>query len=514
MRAAASSQTQIRMQGVDLAIQGRRFFRRLHWEVRAGETWAIVGSNGAGKTLLASLLAGETAPDRGTVEVLNSGDAAADPRSVVEVVSFEDQETLLVSTQAYHQVRWHGSDDAERQTVSDFLSRQEVLGLNPYEVLPPAARFAGFQQTRRRVMRDLGLEPLRRRAISRLSNGEMRRALIARALLRAPLWLVLDDPFTGMDPDRRGELSAHLDGLVGRGQRVLFVARRREDLPACVSHLLCLHAGRVVEQGPRSTLERAGTIARTILGTAVPRATRIVDRAQAQRRRPGRVVVQFSKVNIRYGRSWILRDVDWTIRAGEHWAVLGPNGAGKTTLLSLLLGDNPQVYGNEIRLFGRQLGRNLSLWELRRRIAVVSLEIQAHYPGNETGRDVVCSGWFDTLGLFGSISRAQRRQVDEQLESLGLRALSDRSYGELSAGEQRMLLLARALIKRPRLLVLDEPCTGLDAANRKRFLRVLERAAATGRTQLVVVTHHPEDIPACVEHVLRLRAGRAAADRR
>jgi molybdate transport system ATP-binding protein len=217
-----------------------------------------------------------------------------------------------------------------------------------------------------------------------------------------------------------------------------------------------------------------------------------------------------NNVNVQYGQVRLLHEVSWTIRSGEHWAVLGPNGSGKTTLLSLLLGDNLQVYANDIVHFGKRLGENLSLWNLRKQLALISPDLQVHYPHENTGWEVVASGLADSIGLYERVGARRRQKVDAALVSLGLASLSNQCFGQLSAGEQRLLLLARALVKNPRLLILDEPCQGLDTGNRRKLLQAVQAIGGTGETGLIFVTHYPEEIPRCTTHLLELRRGRVA----
>ena len=243
---------------------------------------------------------------------------------------------------------------------------------------------------------------------------------------------------------------------------------------------------------------------------------------------------------MRYGGTVVLDRLTWTVRRGERWAVLGPNGSGKTTLLELICGDHPQVYANDVRLFGRRRaaedgepggpsegiapegspsegGGLIDLWEVRRRIGAVSQRLQAAYlpAAPLTCREVILSGFFDSVGLFRRPDAAQRAAAGEWIGRLGLEPLAERPYARLSYGERRRVLIARALVKSPELLVLDEPCEGLDEGNRAAVLELVERAA--GRpgvgfpdgVGLLFVTHRPEELPRCLTHVLRLQGGPA-----
>ncbi len=209
-------------------------------------------------------------------------------------------------------------------------------------------------------------------------------------------------------------------------------------------------------------------------------------------------------VTVKYGAVTILRNINWTIRAGESWALLGPNGSGKTTLLSLILSDRPQAYANDITVFGRKIGDGESVWELKKRIGWVSPELHVHFQDSFTCLETVESGFRDTIGLYQKVPPAQRREAARWLKRFGLGAFAHASLFELSAGLQRTVLLARALVKRPALLILDEPCQGLDEAHRSLFLRMLDSLIRTGKETAIYVTHQEQEIPSSIRRVLRL----------
>jgi len=217
-------------------------------------------------------------------------------------------------------------------------------------------------------------------------------------------------------------------------------------------------------------------------------------------------VIRMRNVSVTYGQARILDRVSWTVRAGERWALLGPNGAGKTTLLSLVLGDHPQAYANEIALFGRQRGTGESIWEIKARQGWVSPELQIHFPRSMSSLDVVCSGYFDSIGLFRRPTPNQVERARAWLGALGVPAVTA-SFGNLSAGQQRLVLLARALVKRAPLLVLDEPLQGLDGVYRKKMLELIDRLCAHSSLTLIYVSHYSDEIPLSVTRSLWLERG-------
>ena len=212
-------------------------------------------------------------------------------------------------------------------------------------------------------------------------------------------------------------------------------------------------------------------------------------------------------VSVSYNGTPVLHQVNWTVRENEHWALLGPNGAGKTTLLSLILADNPQAYANDITLFGWRRGSGESIWEIKRNIGWVAPELQLYYPRHATCLDVACSGWYDSVGLYRECTSHQREIAVAWLERFGLAERAGTVIDQLSEGEQRLALLARALVKSPVLLVLDEPCQGLDAGNRDRVLQAIAEAGVQPNTSMIYVTHRADELPQNITHVLRLSEG-------
>jgi molybdate transport system ATP-binding protein len=195
------------------------------------------------------------------------------------------------------------------------------------------------------------------------------------------------------------------------------------------------------------------------------------------------------------------------VRENEQWALLGPNGAGKTTLLSLILADNPQAYANDITLFGKRRGTGESIWEIKQNIGWVAPELQLYYPRDATCIDVACSGWFDSIGLYRECSGEQRAAAEKWLGEFGMTECADIAFEKISEGEQRLALLARAMVKEPGLLVLDEPCQGLDAENRDRVLQAVDGLSQRSGASMIYVTHRADELPQSITHVLRLNEG-------
>jgi molybdate transport system ATP-binding protein len=456
---------------------GRHLFARTSWSIHAGEHWAIVGPNGSGKTTLAKALWDAASVVEGSISWPLAGARA------VRHVTFEDRARRIARYSRYLQGRYESIEDGNAPTAAQELAAACAT-----------AAPGGFLN-RSRILRSLGLDPVMDREVSRLSNGEACKLLLAEALLARPRLLVLEEPMQGLDRRSRCRLSRLLARAARAGMTIVVVTSRGCDVPRFIGRVLRVRAGEIVSGGPRTRARQPAA--------ATPAAAPAVSSAQAPARagpQPRPAIVELRNVTVRHGAAIVLRGVNWRIREGESWALVGPNGSGKTTLLSLVLADNPQAYANDVRLFGHPRGDGQSIWEVKAMVGHVSPEAQALLDGRLSVRQTVLDGPGGEAAL-------------RQLPALGLAGSEERSVASLSDGEKRLVLIARAMAENPRgnlrLLVLDEPCQGLDEEHRRAVLAAVEHLGRQGSVSLVYVTHEPREIPACVTRLLALRRGRA-----
>ncbi len=477
----------ISIENVTVRVRDRFLLPGTTWEIRAGESWAILGPNGAGKSSLARVLMDDVPTTAGRV-IRHHPDAARDR---IGWVSPELQEWLL----GLEENRVEEGGCAGRDGTPETAGETILSGL-------PAGR--GGRLRYKRLIKRLGIEYLQDRPMRSLSTGELRKVLIARALIKSPRLLVLDEPFGGIDAASREELSALLGELMAEGVQLVLVSHRAGEIPPGIRRILCVKDGRVVLQGEREAVLSEWT---SMMAEDEEPAPSLPRQDLRQPDAP-EILVEMKGVRVRFGDVTILDGLDWTVRRGENWAVVGPNGAGKTTLLSLITGDNLQGYANEISLFGVPKGSGETLWDIREKIGVVSSELQVRYRRGILVRDVVASGLFDSIGLFRRLSERNRRNVEDWMDQLGILPMAERPFDGLSYGERRMTLIARAMVKSPLLLILDEPCQGLDRTNRHRMLKLIDRIGSSTDTRIIYVSHYEEEIPSCINRVLRLgRAG-------
>lgn len=464
----------VRLENVALRAGTRRILRGTSWTIRPGEQWLVWGPNGSGKTTLAGAVTG----DIPVVEGRRRFSFSPEKRPVAARVSF-DEHTLIVA----------------REDIRD-LSR--AFAGDPDSQLTPGQLIASLvpQDKAETLLARTGIAHLADQPVRTLSTGEMRRLLIARAMAREPELLILDEPFDGLDEASRNHFAEMINGLMASGVQVVLITHRRSEILPGITHVIALAHGRVVFKGPVSTWGAStpvGADARDARSVEV--SFRPVDAEE---------ILRLERVTVRFGPRVVFRNLDWTVRLGENWAVTGPNGAGKTTLVGLLTGDHPQAYANRIHLFGRRRGTGETIWEIKSRIGIVSPDLQVRYRRKQSGNDVVVSGFFDSIGLYRRVSEAQRLEANQWLERLGIQRLAERRFDRLSTGEKRMVLFARAMVKKPDLLILDEPCQGLDTDNRRQVLETIDRIAASSLTSLIYVTHHRDERPRCITHELAL----------
>ena len=497
---------------VTLRVGRAILFEHASWTLATGQHWAIIGANGSGKSTLANALFRKVAAVRGRILFFFNGPHR--PRSYFdrgEVVRVSPEDHSGLAPGGYHQARWQSIERDSSPTVSDLLTGKSIEHISSFQVGPTRVNKEIYRARRERAVNLLGIDYLLDRRLLHLSNGEARKLLIARALMQSPKLLILDDPFCGLDNASRRSLGRVIDDLLAaQSPQILLVAPRLDEISPAITHVLCVAKGRIVDRGPRDETLRT-PFARELSEPRKQLPSPPLLRVPSSPRNSTPVhspLIEMQDVSVSYGGVDILRNISWTVRRGEHWALLGPNGAGKSSLLSLILADNPQSYVNRITLFGRRRGTGESIWEIKRQIGWISPELQLYYQRASACHRVVCSGFFDSVGLYRTCTPEQADLATEWMDTLGIAALTERPFGAVSVGQQRLVLLARALVKNPALLLLDEPCQGLDAPHRAHLIHLLDQLCRQTPVQLIYVTHHFDEKPAAITHVLELDEGR------
>ena len=421
--------------------------------LRPGEPVALVGPNGSGKSRLAQAWAS---------------------RCGARYITFRDSYGSYGDRNFFMQQRWNlFTLEGDPPTTGERLAEEVASAADPAAARQRLDQLTGL----------FSLQPLLDKPLVTLSSGELRKFQLTRALLGGPAALSIDNPYIGLDPPTRALLTSLLERLSASTALVLVLSRVSE-IPSFITHVIPVENGTFGEKTERQAY----------LDEVLPPA-----------------VIRMRGVTIRYGERVILDHLDWTVRQGEHWALTGANGSGKSTLLSLICADNPMAYACDIELFGRPRGSGESIWDIKRNIGFVSPELHRAFQVDAPALDIVTSGLFDTEGLFIRPTEEQRGKARRWMAAFGIEDLAGRPFLRLSSGEQRLCLVARAFVKDPPLYILDEPLHGLDEAQRLRVKGLLDRyCAAPGKT-LLMVTHCPEEYPACIDHSLTLAPSHAAA---
>jgi molybdate transport system ATP-binding protein len=477
----------ITLDGISLRMGGTMLLPGTSWEIREGENWAILGSNGSGKSALARAIKGDIPYVRG--KLIRHDPEAAGIR--IGYVAFELQEEILIREDRHEEARFFGGNKGHALTAGEML-----LGDDENQAV--------FD----RLVKLLGLHPLLEHGLRTLSNGEFRKILIARALLRSPKLLILDDPFAGLDVGSRELLVKTVTDLMNHGTQMILVTQRIEEVIAGISHVLLIKDGRVAQTGRRCdviTPEQMKSFQSVKPALEKSLAALPLPKERTATESTTDLLVEMKHITVAYGDLVVFKSLDWTVRRGENWAVVGPNGSGKTTLLGMITGDNLQAYANEVYLFGKKRGEGESIWDIRRRLGVVSPELQLQYRHPIPAREVILSGFFDSIGLYRTATQAQSALADQWLEFLGIKDRAERPFNRLSYGEKRLILIARAMVKLPELLILDEPCQGLDRSNRGMVLALMQSIGNGGSTSLIYITHHQEELIPCIKHILKLQ---------
>jgi len=467
------------------------------------ERWAIVGPSDSGKGLLLAGLAGKLCLAAGRLRhpFLEGDSRFADsvygvlPPGSIAIASMNQHRQLLLARE-FHQLRWHGSFTAGTAAVRDYLERGQVEQRNPFAVTDREGT-QRFERARQREIDRFDLTPLLDRPLVALSNGELHRLVLARALMLDPGLLLIGEPFAGLDSSSRGALLEVLEVLHAERTGVVLATTRLADLPEGISHMVEVQEHRIVYAGPRRYEIGPGLLRRTTTAVRAP--------APAP---DGPPLVEFRDVTVQQGAVVLLDHVTFAINHGEHCALVGANGSGKSTLLSLILADNPQVFANHVRVCGRQLGPGCAIWDVKALLGWVSPELDAHYPADASALDAVLSGFSSSLGVYAPPTQEQQAASCDWLARLGLEMIRDRHFSSLATCERRLVLLARAAVHRPALLMFDEPCQGLDQAGRERLLAAIEATALALGAGMIFVTHDLSEIPATVSKLLVLQAGR------
>ncbi|WED23316.1 ATP-binding cassette domain-containing protein [Vibrio sp. JC009] len=436
------------------------------WKIEEKESWGVFNTDGDIGSLLGDLLCNERLPESGEIET--------DDLTVAQVSLVEQQRLLEIEL---------ANDD------TDFMDRIDT-GTTVYSLL---FDFCNDELLTETLLIDLNLEHLRDSGFRELSTGETRRLMLAKALCKRPMLLVLDEPYAGLDIAHRKSLAEYLERISAFTQMIVIVSRE-EDMPGWINKVALFNKGKLEATMSKSSWDGHPVISQ-IKAQSLEQSQQMLEliRNHKHQARFDNPVFQLTNGRVAYTEKTIFTDVNWRINNNEHWQIRGPNGCGKSTLLGLIFGDHPQCYSNDIQIFGRQRGSGETIWDIKKNIGMVSSALHLQYRVNCSALEVILSGFYDSIGLYEKPSKSEIQLAKEWLEILHMSQFTNTSFRQLEYGQQRLLLIARAIVKRPTLLILDEPYQGLDFLGRRLVKNTLELIAREHLNQLLYVSHYEDD---------------------
>ena len=491
----------------------------INWTFNTGEAWLVIGANGSGKANFLKALAGELKiiPDSKFADSLYSNFFEQN----IEIVSLEKAASLIEEERQNDESEFvEGGVDIGR-TGRIFLAEAICKRkLKRGEPLPDEAlRLETFPQ-----IKLCGIEKILDRGLKYMSTGEIRRTLLARSLLSGKKLLILSDPFAGLDAESRKILLEFFNTVANKQlkdddysdfPRIILGMERYHEIPAAINNVLEFSENKIsfcgskndyekILQNRNQQNEKTRQKDRQEFENSVEKIKQETFVLHTVQENQKETLVEMNNVNVGWGDNRVLIDLNWKLNQGEHWLIRGPNGSGKTTFLELITGDNMQVFSNDIKLFGKRRGSGETIWDIKRKLGIVSYRLHVEYRmvGATTLENVIISGFRDSIGLYEAATDVEKDAAKKWLSLGGFENREKESFSSISYGEQRAILILRAAVKCPPILILDEPCHGLDENYRQKILDLIEIIAQSGTTTLLHVTHDPSEVLPCEKNIL------------
>ena len=500
----------------------RTIIERIDWEMHEGENWLVIGPNGGGKADFFNALSGET----GLRFTPNSDSKVTDGVALYSNAFSQSTETVSLEKAARIIQEERENDESDYlesgvdigRTGRVFIKEKLPAGNNE----PELEKLPQIELT--------GIKSILDRGLKYMSTGEIRRTLLARALLSGKKLLLLSDPFAGLDAQSRkiifdfvnkaGSTDSE-DSADSSAPAIILGMERWHEIPDNITHVLEFTDRSISFCGTRARYEELRESRHADqqkrLGEDKKSFSMLYGITEEETKVTGKntstdkdiPLVQMKNVNVSWGDNHVLQDLSWTVNKGEHWLIRGPNGSGKTTLLELITGDNMQVFCNDVRLFGMKRGSGESIWDIKKHLGIVSYRLHVEYRmlGGTSLENVIISGFRDSIGLYEAATDTELALAKKWLDMGGFAGREKEAFGNLSYGEQRAILILRSAVKCPSLLILDEPCHGLDENYRARILHLMELIGEGGTTTMLHVTHDMTEKLTCEHHILELKPG-------
>ena len=547
--------------------------QNINWTYESGQAWLVIGPNGGGKAEFLNALANE-AGIRFVGNEKNEGDRPLNQSTwkagdrplnqskssyfssfekSVEIVSLEKAAKIIEEERINDESDYVEGGIDHGRSGRIFISQSLDNSIKKNSSLPEFAKSLEKDPS----IKLCGIEKILDRGLKYMSTGEIRRTLLARALISGKKLLILSDPFAGLDKESRTILLEFFNSITERQIKkpennsfphIILAMERWNEIPENISHVIefsnkeisfcgckedylkklnqsdknhltekkelkdsfyeIIQTTSKGENSEGTVLSKSSTSEGTVLSksSTSTEGTVLSQSEGTDLSASSKILVEMKNVNVGWGDNRVLKNINWKLFEGNHWLIRGPNGSGKTTFLELITGDNQQVYSNEIYMFGKKRGSGESIWDIKKNLGIVSYRMHVEYRmlGGTSLQNVIISGLRDSIGLYGKASDLEISTAKKWLALAKLQERADENFGNLSYGEQRAVLILRAVVKSPKILILDEPCHGLDENYRFKILELLELIAEQKTTTLLHVTHDPSEMLKCEKHILEL----------
>ena len=530
----------------------KTFIKNVNWELKNGEFWLVFGENGGGKAEFLRALCG-IGPEKFVLNCKDNSEYFNDflDSCDCEIVSLEQAAKLIEEERLNDESEFvDGGVDIGR--TGRFYIAQKIYETENKKLLknePLPAKMQNLENDE--VVKLCGISKILDRGLKYMSTGEIRRTMLAAALLSKKKFLVLSNPFAGLDVESRKILFDFVCGIGSAGEFgspnctlgseerfcgstdtgncrfpiIVLCMDRWHEIPESITHVIEFSNKEVSFCGTRqdflsfknfetadetdNLVDFSKQFSETLEDSSVCVKDDDLDSGNLQNQSDSKeseeILFELKNVNVGWDGKLVLKNLSWKLKKGEHWLIQGPNGCGKTTLLELITGDNKQVYCNDVTIFGIKRGSGESIWDIKKHLGIVSYRLHVEYRmvGNTSIQNVIISGFKDSIGLYETPTDVEIQIAKKWLSLAGFEGRELESFGSLSYGEQRAVLILRSVVKSPKILILDEPCHGLDENYRKKILNLMELIAEKGKTTMLHVTHDITEILSCEKHTLQ-----------